>query len=190
MAAPAAKDKGVSAEFAQSGFLQILPRRTGDAAALSEALSKDQSVWKAVVAPKPMPAAAPTGTSTLSRNFEPAQGYLHSPPNGIGALEGWRKHGAKGRGVTICDIEGNWNFKHRDLPRFSKIGGDLINDIGWTNHGTAVLGEMVSRPGRSGTVGISHQARAVVQSAIVAGLWNTAGAITNATARLKKATSS
>ena len=39
---------------------------------------------------------------------------------------------------------------------------------GWINHGTAVLGEMVAPPPNSkGAVGISHQAKAVVQSAVV-----------------------
>lgn len=185
-AAPSSLGKPVSAEFAQSGFLQILPGRNKDAADLAKALNRAKPVWKAVVAPKPVPAAAPTGTSTLSRNFEPSQGYLHSAPDGIGAIDGWLKHDARGQGVTICDIEGNWNFTHEDLPNFTKIGGDLINDIGWKNHGTAVLGEMVSKPSTSGTVGISHRARAVVQSSVISGVWNTAGAIANATANLKK----
>jgi subtilisin family serine protease len=100
-------------------------------------------------------------------------------------MEAWKKFESKGKGVTICDIEGNWNFKHEDLPRVKQIGGTLVNDIGWRNHGTAVLGEMVSKPGRSGTAGISHDARAVVHSALIGGVWNAAGAIANATAKLK-----
>jgi subtilisin family serine protease len=62
----------------------------------------------------------------------------------------------------------------------------LIDDLGWRNHGTAVLGEMVSRPNDFGTVGISHQAKAVVQSAVIGGVFNTAGAILNAASKLKK----
>jgi subtilisin family serine protease len=184
--APTSLNKKVSAEFAHSGFLQVFPGRNKDAAELADRLNRSDGVWKAVVAPKPVPAAAASGSSTASRNFEPAQGYLDSTPNGIGAKDAWRKYDAKGKGVTICDIEGNWNFNHEDLPRFRQIGGDLINDIGWINHGTAVLGEMVSKPGAGGTVGISHAARAVVQSAEINGVFNTAGAIANATANLKK----
>jgi subtilisin family serine protease len=60
-----------------------------------------------------------------------------------------------------------------------------VNDLGWRNHGTAVLGEMISKPGRAGTVGISHSARAVVHSAFMDGVWNAAGAIAAATAKLK-----
>ena len=184
-AAPPSLDQPVSAEFAHSGFVQIFPRKVTDASTLAKRLNRQGSIWKAVVSPKPMPAGAPTGDSTVSRNFEPTQGYLHSPPNGIGAMGIWQKYEAKGKGVKICDIEGNWNFEHEDLPKFTQIGGDLIPDIGWKNHGTAVLGEMVSKRGRSGTVGICHQSKAVVQSAVIAGAWNTAGAIANATQKLK-----
>jgi len=60
----------------------------------------------------------------------------------------------------------------------------MLNDLGWRNHGTAVLGEMVSEPNDRGTVGISHKAKAVVQSAFINGVFNLAGALTNATARL------
>jgi subtilisin family serine protease len=183
-AAPASLDEAVSAEFAHSGFVKVLPRRNQDAARLAKQLNDADVVWKAVVAPRPVPAAAAAGSSTASRNFEPAQGYLDSPPNGIGAIEAWQKHGSTGKGITICDIEGNWNFNHEDLPSFTHIGGMLVNDLGWRNHGTAVLGEMVSKPGRAGTVGISHGARAVVHSAFIDGVWNAAGAIAAATARL------
>ena len=93
----------------------------------------------------------------------------------------------KGRGVRICDIEGNWQLTHEDLPRrIPLLGGTPIDDVGWRNHGTAVLGEMVSRPNDFGCVGISHQARAAVQSAVIDGVFNTAGAITNAASRLRR----
>jgi subtilisin family serine protease len=100
-------------------------------------------------------------------------------------MEVWSLGGAKGTGITICDIEGNWNRTHEDLPSgISLIGGTVINDLGWRNHGTAVLGEMISIPTVKGTVGISHNAKAVVQSAIINGVFNTAGAINNAASQL------
>jgi len=58
----------------------------------------------------------PAGSEAGSRNFEPSQGYLGDAPDGIGAEQVWSLAGAKGSGVTICDIEGNWNRKHEDLP--------------------------------------------------------------------------
>ena len=184
--APVALGRPITAEFAHCGFVQVMPRRAADCAALVRRLNRSPAVWKAVVAPRPVPAAEASGASTASRNFETTQGYLHAPPNGIGAMAVWNLAGAKGRRVTICDIEGNWNLTHEDLPRnIRHIGGTLIPGGGWKNHGTAVLGEMISRPNGAGTVGICHQARAVVQSAMVGGVFNTAAAITNATRRLR-----
>ncbi len=183
---PAGARATVSADFAQSGFVQIVPENSKDAPKIAARLTRSATVWKAYVAPRPVPAVMATGPSAASRNFEPAQGYLHSPPNGIGAMEVWPLAGGKGRGVTICDIEGNWNRKHEDLPAgIQLIGGTVINDLGWRNHGTAVLGEMVSKPGDTGTVGIAHQAVAKVHSAVINGVFNTAGAIAGATAALK-----
>jgi subtilisin family serine protease len=72
------------------------------------------------------------------------------------------------------------------LPEGIKpIGGTMIADLGWRNHGTAVLGEMVGIRGNVGCVGISHQAKAVVHSAVVGGVFNPAGAIAAAAAALK-----
>lgn len=177
----------VSAEFAQSGFIQIVPHKTEDGTALAKRLNSLRSVWKAVVAPKPLPAVMTTGASAASRNFEPAQGYLASAPNGIGAMAVWSQAGGKGKGVRICDIEGNWNRTHEDLPRgIPLLGGTPIASIGWRNHGTAVLGEMVSKANEFGCVGISHRARAAVQSAVIGGLFNTAGAIMSAASKLTK----
>jgi subtilisin family serine protease len=179
-------DQGVDPDFIHSGFVQVVPERGRDARRLAEELDRNGAVWKAYVAPRPVPAAVASGSAAGSRNFEPAQGYLHSAPRGIGAAEVWSLAGAKGAGVTICDIEGNWNRSHEDLPAgIAQIGGTLINDIGWRNHGTAVLGEMISLPDSKGTVGISHQAKAVVHSAIVNGVFNTAAAIVNATNALQ-----
>jgi subtilisin family serine protease len=177
--------RGMDTEFIQSGFAQVVPKAGEDAKKLAKALNAQKAVWKAYVAPRPVP-AMPSGSAAGSRNFEPSQGYLDEPPYGIGAAQVWSLAGAKGKGVTICDIEGNWNRAHEDLPTgIQLLGGTPINDLGWRNHGTAVLGEMVSIPNSIGCVGISHQATAAVQSTIINGVFNTAGAIANATSNLK-----
>lgn len=178
--------KGADAEFRQSGFAQIVPKRSQDCKRLAAALSKDKSVWTAYVAPRPVPAGL-SGSAAGTRLFEPAQGYLYSPPVGIGAADVWGRAGAKGRGVTICDIEGAWNTRHEDLPRgIALIGGTMIPDLGWRNHGTAVLGEMVSVPNSKGCVGISHQAKAVVHSAVINGVFNLPQALMNAAGQLRR----
>lgn len=176
--------KGMDTGFIHSGFVQIVPKKDGDAKKLATELNRKDPVWSAVVAPRPVP-AMPAGAETGSRLFEPAQGYLASAPDGIGALDVWSLAGAKGKGVTICDIEGNWNRSHEDLPDVQLIGGTVIADIGWRNHGTAVLGEMVSVPNNKGTVGISHEAKPVVHSAMMNGVFNAAGAINNAASQMK-----
>jgi hypothetical protein len=61
----------------------------------------------------------------------------------------------------------------------------MIADIDWRNHGTAVLGEMISVSNSKGCVGISHAAKAVVHSAVINGVFNAAQALTNATSQLK-----
>ncbi len=177
--------RGMDTEFIESGFVQVVPKSSADARKIASALNKQDSVWKAYVAPRPLP-AMPAGSAAGSRNFEPSQGYLYDAPNGIGAEEVWSLAGAKGKGITICDIEGNWNRTHEDLPTgIPLLGGTVISDLGWRNHGTAVLGEMVSIPDSRGCVGISNQAKAAVQSAIIGGVFNTAGAISNAASHLK-----
>jgi len=186
--APSAKllaRRGATAEFYQSGFMQIIPKNGADARRLAKALNEHDSVWQAYVAPRPVPAGL-VGSATGSRLFEPAQGYLHSAPNGIGAMEAWKFTGAKGAKITICDVEGAWNRTHEDLPKgIPLFGGTVLNDLEWRDHGTAVLGEMVSKPDSRGTVGIAHQASAAVQSAFVGEVFNPAAAITNAASKLK-----
>jgi subtilisin family serine protease len=180
----------VSDEFALSGFVQIQLKNPKDCGKLVKRLQKDQAVWTTYVAPRPEPAGAaapaPGGDTTGSRNFEPAQGYLHDAPNGIGAMAVWDSPCGAGKGVTICDIEGNWLLDHEDLPDGIKlIGGEVIDDPGWRNHGTAVLGEMVSLPDNVGCVGISHDAKVKVHSAMINGVFNAAGAIVAAANTLK-----
>jgi subtilisin family serine protease len=178
--------KGVDTEFIQSGFVEVVPKNSRDAAKIARELNQKKPVWQAFVAPRPVPAAVLTGSRVGSRNFEPSQGYLHAAPNGIGAIQVWSLAGAKGAGITICDIEGNWNRTHEDLPSgIPLLGGTVIDELGWRNHGTAVLGEMISIPDITGAVGISHAAKAVVQSTVINGVFNTAGAIMNAASTLK-----
>jgi subtilisin family serine protease len=185
--------------FALAGFTRIELEDHKQASKLVKQLNQSPLVWTAFEAPKPEPAGSvrrratrgrtpnegPIGNVAGSRNFEPSQGYLHSAPNGIAAAEVWPQ-GATGKGVTICDIEGAWQLAHEDLPpKIPLLGGDMLDDLEWRNHGTAVLGEMVSLSKNIGCVGISHQAKAVVQSAVINGVFNTAAAIVNASGKLK-----
>ncbi len=215
LAAPVAAPGMVAPDpdFALAGFVAVVPEDPRDCDRVVERLNQTPGVWKAYLAPRPEPAAkavprkkparktksqevtesreAPTGTAPGSRNFEPAQGYLTDAPDGVGACGAWDKLGATGKGVTICDIEGAWNLAHEDLPGGIKlIGGAMITAppdeaLAWRNHGTAVLGEMVSTRGNIGCVGVSHEAKAVVHSVVIGGVFNPAGAIAAAAAALE-----
>lgn len=174
--APRRMPKTVSADFAQSGVLQIVPRRARDCHELAKKLNRHGAVWKAYQAPQPVPAA-------VSPNMEPCQGYLCSAPDGINAMVAWQYYGGQGEGVAVCDIEGDWNFTHQDLPSIMHFGGDRLG-AGWKDHGTAVLGEIVAKPNGVGAAGIAPKAKPKVHSAVIGGLWNTAQAITNAANRM------
>jgi subtilisin family serine protease len=183
------------ADFALAGFVDVVLTDPKQCCRLVDRLKQVSGVWDAYLAPRPEPAAKkkttatpppPTGAAPGSRNFEPAQGYLHDAPNGIGACDAWGRPGGTGKGVTICDVEGAWQLAHEDLPTgINLLGGTMIANLDWRNHGTSVLGEMVSLRGNVGCVGISYEARAVVHSVVINGVFNVAGAIAGATAALK-----
>jgi hypothetical protein len=65
--------RGMDTEFIQSSFVQVVPKKSGDAKKIATAFNRQKSVWKAYVAPRPVP-AMPAGSAPGSRNFEPAQG--------------------------------------------------------------------------------------------------------------------
>ena len=84
------------------------------------------------------------------------------------------------RGSRSATSRGTGTGRTRICRPVSRSSAASDRRSGWRNHGTAVLGEMISIPYVRGTVGISHGAKAVVHSAIINGVFNTAGAITNA----------
>ncbi len=176
-------------DFFKGNFARVILPASDDAHRVANRLKRHNAVWDAYVAPLPEPPVflqPPAVTGADPFNIEPTQGYLHSAPSGIGAGDVWEQAGAMGHGVTICDIEAGWNLSHQDLPTTIKtFGGTLLSDPNWVNHGTAVLGTMVSLSNALGTVGIAHAAKGAVQSAFVDGVFNAAAAIDNATSKLK-----
>jgi len=111
----------------------------------------------AEAAPARKEAAAPAG---LSPRFAHLQGYLAAAPEGIGANGAWNLPGGFGENVRIIDIEGAWQFSHEDLqPNEGLLGGISFNDVGWRNHGTAVMGEIIAAHNGFGIDGIAPEAR-------------------------------
>jgi Subtilase family/Repeat of unknown function (DUF5648) len=93
-------------------------------------------------------------------DFSARQLYLDPSPGGIDARFAWTQPGGKGQGVRIIDIEGAWRFSHEDLTQNQGgvIGGTQSADLGWRNHGTAVIGEFGGDDNGFGVTGICPQA--------------------------------
>jgi|GEM_PF-534122 len=160
---------------------------------LAARLKADPAVEAAFLEPRAVPAAlgfdAFTGTYTsptavldkagpvpaVTPDFEADQGYLGAAPTGVGALPMRAQAGALGTGVTVVDVEGAWLWDHEDLPAPALDLNLHVDDIGWRNHGTAVLGEIRGTDNGFGITGITPDC-AVGASAIGNGV-STAQAI-------------
>jgi hypothetical protein len=115
--------------------------------------------------PVPIPMPLPNPPNYATCTGDTCQGYLRSAsstPTGIDADYAWTQTGGDGTGVTVCDLEYGWNYNHADItkaqnsqinpnPIFYPAGAD-------TNHGTAVIGELVSDNNGWGTTGICYGA--------------------------------
>jgi len=127
----------------------------GNLNALAKAMLNDGLVEAAYVKPPAEPPvridedmrmAAPNLTEDappVTPNFTARQLYLDAAPGGIDARYAWTLTGGKGDGIRIVDVEGAWRFTHEDLRinQGGVIAGTPSTDIGWRNHGTAVVGE-------------------------------------------------
>lgn len=166
--------------------------------ALLAALAADPAVAAAWLEPVAVPAAlgfdAFTGSTPIREaaaardagaptpDFTGLQGYLEASPLGVDALGVAAQPGALGASVSIIDIEGGWLWSHEDLPAPIAEIGVQIDDLGWRNHGTAVLGEMRGTENGYGVRGIVPQAGVGCSSI---GSQSTADAILNAALALE-----
>lgn len=123
----------------------------------------------AYMAPRPEPAIDLEVLQSMTRDeaappaatpsFRSRQIYLGPAPAGIDARYAWTLSGGKGAGVRVIDIEGAWRFDHEDL--LENQGGTVgtpSSDLGWRNHGTAVVGVIGGDDGPFGVTGISPEA--------------------------------
>lgn len=121
-------------------------------------------------------------------NYQTKQGYLNSATVGIGASYAW-SIGDSGQNVTICDLEYSWNLNHNDLPS----GINMLIPPGYyatdpyldDNHGTAVLGELVSLKNGIGTTGASYGSSIKVAPTYLNGSWLLTTALTYAIGNLQ-----
>ncbi|MBD3233852.1 MAG: T9SS type A sorting domain-containing protein, partial [candidate division Zixibacteria bacterium] len=133
---------------------------------------------------EPIPLPAPT---TTPGNYQSLQGYLNAATDGINANWAWTQNGGTGNNVTVCDLEYSWNLNHNDLPNVvmwvpqSYSWSDPFND---ENHGTAVLGELVSLNDGIGTTGAAYGATARVVPVYLNNTWLVDVAVQHATSQL------
>ncbi len=140
------------------------------------------SVETAYLAPVPVDAQADIAppTPTLQAN----QGYVAPAPQGIDAQFAWTLLGGRGNGIRVIDIEGSWYLQHEDLPPPFFTNGSIGTS---SDHGTAVLGEMVSNNGSYGVTGIaSGGAYGVVSVIRPTGGYSVADAVNVAASRLSR----
>ena len=144
----------------------------GNLNALAKAMLNDGLVEAAYVKPPAEPPvridedmrmAAPNLTEDappVTPNFTARQLYLDAAPGGIDARYAWTLTGGKGDGIRIVDVEGAWRFTHEDLRinQGGVIAGTPSADIGWRNHGTAVVGEFGGDENTFGITGICPNA--------------------------------
>jgi hypothetical protein len=94
--------------------------------------------------PVPLPMEPPNPP-----DYDPSQNYndpASSVPSGIDARYAWTLAGGTGAGITVCDLEYSWNYNHADVTKAlgSQINVNVADPFSNTNHGTAVIGELVS----------------------------------------------
>jgi hypothetical protein len=172
--------------------------------ALAQQFAAAASVAGAYVTPAPQPASMPEAVvrerdvdlrllnamrpreevAPATPDFTLRQGYLDPAPAGIDARYAWTLPGGNGAGVMIFDCEGAWRFTHEDLVQ--NQGGVIrtqTTDIGWRNHGTAVMGEIGGDRNAIGTTGIA--ADAFCRGSSIFDVGGLSGAIAAAADRLR-----
>ena len=106
---------------------------------------------------------SPPAINPVDDVYATDQDYLDAAPAGIDARWAWTQPDCEGAGVGMVDCEWGWNVTHEDLsasaPTLIHNGnsyGTMGNfDDSWSNHGTAVLGEVVGTDNNLGVVGIA-----------------------------------
>jgi serine protease len=108
----------------------------------------------------PVPFPAPAGSNTP--DFSNDQLYKNLPPQGIGVLDPVKAPGSDGNGMTFADVEYSWQQDHEDLniPNVPVLSsGTPLDYYHNTDHGTAVLGEIIGLKNSYGITGIAPAAK-------------------------------
>lgn len=135
--------------------------------------------------PRPARApAAPNYYNTTNVTNGHYQGYQDAAPAGIGSRSVGGLAGARGTGVTICDVEYSFNSSHVKLSAAISVGPAGVDPFNDQNHGTAVLGAYGSAAGPDGTTGIAYAAQMRFAPAQTSAGFNLGAAVTTCAANI------
>jgi hypothetical protein len=163
--AKAAARSGESPPDLASWYRVVLrPGTDDDGTQAVRSLLSDLRALPEVVHAEPAPEAAPPPgpAAPTTPDFFALQGYLRPAPAGVDADFARADPRTRGAGITIIDLEYDWNPFHEDLqldwssdvggaefPRYTAFGDD---------HGTAVFGQLVGRKNGYGVLGGAPEA--------------------------------
>jgi serine protease len=143
----------------RKSLLQLLRRLKADPAvetAFLEPVAVPAALgFDAFTGAVPEMAGGTFGDRTDTPDFISEQGYLNAPPEGVNAWAVEDSAGADGATVQVVDVEGAWLWSHEDLPTPVVELGGQIDNLGWRNHGTAVIGEVRGGDNGYGVRGIA-----------------------------------
>lgn len=106
--------------------------------------------------PQALP-APPPATNPDTPDFSFMQGYKNQITGGIGVDAVAGVPGVDGSGMTLADVEYDWELAHEDLLLPESTNSDpetIYNPYPPANHGTAVLGMLVGKDNGYGITGI------------------------------------
>lgn len=134
--------------------------------------------------PETLPAPAPAVPSYTS-----LENFLKSAPIGIDTLSAAKFGGSNGSAARLVDIEYSWNTAHADLLQARNARhnhGTPVDPFADNNHGTAVLGELISDSNSFGTTGIVPKVKlALINASSVEYGYDPVGALLSAAAITK-----
>lgn len=106
--------------------------------------------------------APPPNHAGPTPSFVARQTYRHLAPTGIDADFANALPGGAGQNVRILDLENDWQETHEDLDAAAagriNNGPQPVYDELFTDHGTAVLGELIATDDAIGVTGMAHAA--------------------------------
>ncbi len=132
------------------------------------------------------PVQPPVDLDPATPDLRAEQGYVAPAPDGLDLIEARRWPGGTGLGVTIADIEYDWNPDHEDLDA---VPGPVA--WGWDPnrypcHGTMVAGTLVAGDNGYGMTGLVPDARLLMVSPYSApSVYSIADAVDGAAALLQ-----